>query len=179
MISGIYKFVFSNGSFYIGKSADIENRWKQHTREMQKGKHTKSVQKMYDAYGLPEFSILTECHEHHIDIMESYFINGYWGISNMLNTTKPKELSGEEVDLLANTSSEIWNASTFSHLASWGRCEQERDRALETIEDIKDGTKLREVEEELKIMTDRVIEKNREIYRLKHRGLWARIFNIY
>lgn len=77
MITGIYKLTFGNGSTYIGKSIDIERRWKEHSEKMLCGTAAKNIQNVFNKYGLPNITVLTECHSDHIDLMETYYINQF------------------------------------------------------------------------------------------------------
>ena len=44
---GIYKIENKvNGKIYIGQSVNIENRWKQHMRELNKSSHKKHLEKI-------------------------------------------------------------------------------------------------------------------------------------
>ena len=74
MTSGIYKLTFPSGNFYIGKSNDIEKRWKQHWDKFNAGKHTRLMQPEFDLYEDYTQEVLFECHEDHIDIMEESLI---------------------------------------------------------------------------------------------------------
>lgn len=90
MTSGIYKLTFKTGSTYIGQARDFNKRWTQHFKDLATGKHTKLLQKEYDlAKDLPTPSILLVCHEHYLDIYESYFINE---LKPNLNSQIPSEL---------------------------------------------------------------------------------------
>lgn len=55
---GIYKITNNvNGKVYIGSSKNIENRWKQHKRELKKGTHhSQHLQKSWDIYKKENFS---------------------------------------------------------------------------------------------------------------------------
>lgn len=114
MTSGVYTLTFSSGATYIGKSIDIENRWKQHAEKFIKGTAAKAMQAEYDSYGFPEGTIAFECHEDHIDTVEACFINR---LKPPLNGTYPKDpfigIQDEEFDnLLA-----LLNMSTVQHVA--------------------------------------------------------------
>lgn len=76
--TGIYKFIFSNGHYYIGQSYNIRRRSKQHLKEMNKGTHTNSrVQNCYNKYGEPSFEVLIECTKEDLDIKETEYILKY------------------------------------------------------------------------------------------------------
>ena len=160
MTSGIYKFNFSDGTYYIGKSIDIDKRWGQHSKSMLEGKHSTRVQAAFNRCGPPEYTIVMLCHEHHIDMMETMFINHFWG-PQILNGTRPKAFSEEEYKVLRNIPEHYWNHSTFRHIADlidlkskidiMQRDLEEAEEAFEeTLSDIKDGTLLGIMEREKK-----------------------------
>lgn len=98
MITGIYRLDFSSGAFYIGKSIDIIERWRQHSDKFKKGTASKLMQSEYDLCGMPEGTVIKECHADHIDIVEACFINR---LRPQLNGTYPDdplaELNTEEL----------------------------------------------------------------------------------
>jgi group I intron endonuclease len=60
--SGIYKLTFSSGDFYVGRSINIQSRFKDHLSTLKAGKHRNhKVQDIYNKYGQPELFILEEC----------------------------------------------------------------------------------------------------------------------
>ena len=78
MTSGIYRiYCKSEDKSYIGKSINIEERWKIHQNELKKGKHhNKKLQKVFNKYGKDdfEFSILKEVDDYYeITYYESYY----------------------------------------------------------------------------------------------------------
>ena len=88
--------------FYIGKSNDIKNRWRQHYDNLVKGKGSSRMQAEFNRYKDYTQEILLECHSDHIDIMETYFIN-YSNKGMMLNTIFAQPLPPEQYDpILAN-----------------------------------------------------------------------------
>ncbi len=88
MTSGIYKLTFTSGNTYIGKSINIENRWKQHFDKMNKQTAASLMQTEFNAYGYPECDIVFECHDDHIDLVEACFINR---VRPKLNGTYPED----------------------------------------------------------------------------------------
>jgi len=113
MTSGIYKLTFSNGSFYIGKSINIEERWIQHMNKFCKHSAARLMQQAFDAYGPPRGTIVFECHPDHIDLVEASFINR---LKPDLNGTYPpcpfSAYGGDEYDALVS-----WlNMSTVEHI---------------------------------------------------------------
>lgn len=177
MSSGIYKLTFKDGSVYIGKSSNIDKRWAQHTKAMLKGTHTKKIQDAYYKYGMPKFEVIFECHQDHIDILEGYYINYFWG-SNILNTTQPPKLTDSELDLLNAVTSAVWDLSTFEHIDRM--CKQaNKVSELEGIISSSKNSKLfkRTMEELTSTRQSLQLERN-EVARLKNRGFFERLFNL-
>jgi hypothetical protein len=74
MTSGVYQLTFSSGARYIGKSIDIENRWRQHADKLKKVTAAQNMQQEYNRCGMPGTEILFACHPDHIDLVEAVFI---------------------------------------------------------------------------------------------------------
>lgn len=89
MSSGIYQLNFNNKAYYIGQSQDLEARWKQHAEKFKAGKAAKKMQDAYDELGMPNVTVLIECHKDYLDIMESYYIAQQRKLPHCLNTTAP------------------------------------------------------------------------------------------
>lgn len=88
MTCGIYKLTFDGlEDFpYIGKSINIERRYREHCSRLAKG--TDENKKLHDAYviaGLPKVSILLECTPEESDAAELDLINQYNSIKQGLN----------------------------------------------------------------------------------------------
>ena len=194
MISGIYRLTFSDGSFYIGKSNDIESRWKQHSKNLLEGKHTKKMQEAYNKCGDPTFEIMVQCHPHHTDILEAYHIATWWG-PGILNTTKPN-ISLEDISIISKIRDKYWEYGTFEHIELIDylmRSEENLKDRIEELEseivadwqiyeenlsDIKSGTLLSITEKQLEYANIDVKKLTNELDKLKNRGLFARIFNL-
>jgi hypothetical protein len=115
MASGIYRLTFSSGKYYIGKSLDLETRWKQHFNKFATGKAARPMQVEYDRCGLPKTEVLIYCHKDHIDILEELLIDQEKSL-DMLNTTYPVVDRTDEVAILINKSRELLHLSTLQHL---------------------------------------------------------------
>jgi hypothetical protein len=115
MAAGIYRLTFSSNKFYIGKSLDLETRWKQHFNKFATGKAARPMQLEYDRCGLPQTEVIFDCHRDHIDILEELLIQQFKG-PDMLNTTYPQCHLTDEIATLINRSRELLHASTFEHL---------------------------------------------------------------
>ncbi len=75
--SGVYKLTFKDGSYYIGQSVNLEARKKTHYKLLLLGKHHNyRVQNKYaETQQLPEFTIVEECSQGDLDIVESKHIS--------------------------------------------------------------------------------------------------------
>jgi predicted GIY-YIG superfamily endonuclease len=122
MASGIYRLTFSSGKYYVGKSLDLETRWKQHFNKFATGKAARPMQLEYDRCGLPQTEVIFDCHRDHIDILEELLIDQLKG-PDMLNTTYPEVNRTDEIAILINNSRDLLNLSTFEHLELLHRVE--------------------------------------------------------
>jgi hypothetical protein len=122
MASGIYRLTFSSGKYYVGKSLDLETRWKQHFNKFATGKAARPMQLEYDRCGLPQTEVIFDCHRDHIDILEELLIDQLKG-PDMLNTTYPEVNRTDEVAILINKSRDLLQLSTFEHLELLHRVE--------------------------------------------------------
>ena len=149
MASGIYKLTFASGKFYIGKSNDIEARWKQHWDSFTKGKHTKLMQAEFNIYGDYNREVLVYAHEDHIDILEETLIAR---LNPPLNGTKGKdrmlEVYDEHFDLVLS----YFDKSTLEHIVGWHNSKSMVEELQGEIEDLTETIAMLEVkrtEEEL------------------------------
>ena len=133
MTSGIYRiYSKSENKNYIGKSINIEERWKIHLNELKKGKHhNKKLQKTFNKYGKDdfEFSILKEIDDYYeIYYYESYYaeefntFNSGYNIGKLFKSQDIKDvldnlqdLSKEWLSILKENSKRIgkekWNVA--------------------------------------------------------------------
>lgn len=114
MDSGIYLLTFSDGTYYIGKSDNIPNRWKQHWKDFEQGTHARRMQEAYNRCGPPQAEVFIECHSDHIDLYESLAIHHNWG-PRCLNGNKPRRVPDSERDILLNHGEYI-KLSTAQHI---------------------------------------------------------------
>jgi hypothetical protein len=188
MASGIYRLTFSSGKYYVGKSLDLETRWKQHFNKFATGKAARPMQLEYDRCGLPETQVIFDCHRDHIDILEELLIDQLKG-PDMLNTTYPQVIRTDEVATLINNSRDLLHLSTFEHLELLHQVEskiteireqkQQSDNALEAMRAEgyimnSDYIEIVDVATELK---QKLETKQTELERLQKLGWWDRLFN--
>jgi hypothetical protein len=194
MASGIYRLTFSSGKYYVGKSLDLETRWKQHFNKFATGKAARPMQLEYDRCGLPQTEVIFDCHRDHIDILEELLIDQLKG-PDMLNTTYPEVNRTDEVSTLINNSRDLLNLSTFEHLELLHRVEakitefREQKAAAEAVaqeyrtkgyiidQDYADMVDLaQEKQEELEVAEHTLEQQRAELVRLKNLGWLDRLF---
>ena len=195
MPSGIYRLTFSSGKYYVGKSLDLETRWKQHFNKFATGKAARPMQLEYDKCGLPQTEVIFDCHRDHIDILEELLIDQLKG-PDMLNSTYPEVNRTDEVAILINNSRDLLQLSTFEHLELLHQVESKitqlrsEKEAAEAITK-KYKTKGYIIDQDYSDMVDLaqrrtnqladsealVQEQQAELYRLKNLGWFARLFN--
>lgn len=112
MKSGIYCLTFKNDAQYVGKSIDIERRWKEHVESMVAGKAAKLLQNAFNSSGFPSARILLECHSDHIDLMETYYI---CKLQPNLNAIGGIAVTNEDLEVLARRV-DLLQLSTPEHL---------------------------------------------------------------
>ena len=119
MTVGIYELIFENTNLkYIGKSINIENRWKQHAEAFRKGKAAALMQQEFNNYGFPDGSIIFECHEDHLDIGEETLI---FREHPELNGTKGRDrltVPPEKATYIRGVSmNDLFQLSTLDHIS--------------------------------------------------------------
>ena len=183
MTSGIYKLTFSNKSFYIGKSNNIERRWEQHFSSMTKGTHAKALQAAFNKYGEPKYFVLIKCHEDHIDILEGLMIHHLWS-DKILNGNRPKPPDDGVIDVWNNAPKDFWLLSTPQHFIKMQEFIDIANKHInisnqfkEEIENIKSGTIVEELEDVINLCKTEIEEYKSEILRLKNRSWFDRLFN--
>lgn len=201
MTSGVYELTFSNGDRYIGKSINIETRWKQHLDKFQKGTAARNMQQAYNTYGAPSGDILCKCHSDHIDILEACYIARHNPELNSDRPLDPFEGVSEAVlnNLLRNTN--IFDASTWQHIeviSDLTKAKESLTKEVKELEELNDqllvkrtqeeinnivGRKLNNAHKELdrqkKQLTDAEIQINQLLEALKYanRPWWQSIFS--
>lgn len=88
MTIGIYRLIFPNtAKCYIGQSVNIERRYVQHIRDMEKGVAAEKVQQAYHMYGKPTLDIiLDDINISELDTLEKEAIEIFDCVSNGFNT---------------------------------------------------------------------------------------------
>lgn len=189
-ISGIYKLVFPDGQFYIGKSVDIERRYSEHKESLIKGTAAKKLQTAYILSGLPSIHILVECHPDHIDLMESaYILLDTPG----LNTNVPIKLGTWELSVLCNNTSFL-TASTAEHINRLRELQQQLTAKNQTIAELDElvtelaaertkeeiestvGNKLAILQHNLNVLVEKNNSLEIELAQEKSKTIWKRIF---
>jgi hypothetical protein len=148
MTSGVYELKFANGHRYIGKSINIETRWKQHYDKFLKGTAARNMQDAYNRYGTPKGDILLECHPDHIDIMEAVYIARH---NPELNSDRPADpFPGVDIDYYIKKTDYL-TKSTYEHMVTMSE-------DWDTIRSLKSAsTSLAEQIEELEELNDELL----------------------
>lgn len=174
MTSGIYKLTFSNGSFYIGKSVDVERRWKEHFDKFAKGTAAKNMQYAFDMYGYPNRELLIEVHPDHIDLLEGWAIK-LFSHGDMLNSASVSAPDPDDVELMSSL--EI-NGENFLRLST-----VQHAKILKELNKQYNALKTQLYEGDYgKLMSQRdywikvAVERQTEIDRLKNRSFFQRLF---
>lgn len=138
MTSGVYELKFSNGDRYIGKSIDIENRWKQHMDKFKKGTAARAMQHAFNTWGPPEGDVLCRCHSDHIDILEACYIARHRPELNSDRPSDPFQGVDEAVlnNLLQNTN--IFQGSTWDHITVISNLIEERNELAEEVAELEE-----------------------------------------
>lgn len=119
---GIYKIENKvNGKVYIGKSTDIEERWRQHVRMLNKGcHHSTKLQVGVNGDGMDSFDFkviesvdndrnLASREKHYIDYYDS--INNGYNMVDVRLSKKSKKISKRLLEELKNEWYEVFNTS--------------------------------------------------------------------
>ena len=169
MKSGIYKLIFSSGKCYIGKSADIDARWRQHTDRFNKGGAPTRLQQEYNRCGMPQLEVILECHADHVDIMETYCVHAHDRVM-LLNTSIPEALAQEDYNKLL-MEPELLKYSTADHVALIASLNKE---AHEYRADIN---KLRTAAPDVKPWEDEIEKLKDEVNYHKAQPWYSKIFS--
>lgn len=87
MTIGIYKLNFpSTNLIYIGKSKNIEARFRNHLSSLKKRNGSLKLQWAYDTYGEPIYEILIECQDSELNFWEIQYISLFNSLEKGLNT---------------------------------------------------------------------------------------------
>jgi len=173
MTSGIYQLSFSDGSFYVGKSNDIERRWKEHFTKFGKGTAAAAMQAAYERCGEPACKVVLVCHEDHIDVWESYYINGNFNDSKCLNTTCPNPVN---IPSSVSLNPEYLTMSMWEHITKMSDQAEEIESLKNDIESIKEGTALEEAEYEIIEYKEKITKLKEENSKLRNRGFFDYLF---
>lgn len=188
MASGIYRLTFSSGKYYVGKSLDLETRWKQHFNKFATGKAARPMQLEYDRCGLPETEVIFSCHQDHIDILEEWLIDQLKG-PDMLNTTYPKIERTAEVCALIENNRDLLELCTWDHLNMISNAKDvirkhdaEREQAEQALEEYKSKGYIVDADYQEAValankFKDRYFQHKAELKRLQKLGWYDRLFN--
>lgn len=78
--SGIYKLEWKEGYFYYGQTQDLLKRKTQHFCRLKGGYHNnRKLQRIYNKFGPPSFTIIEVCELICLDERESFYLKRDWG----------------------------------------------------------------------------------------------------
>lgn len=163
MISGIYQLTFPDGSRYIGKSINVEDRWTQHLDKMKKGTAAKNMQEAWNTFRSFDAEVIFECHPDHIDIMEECLIAR---LKPELNTTRPADRLPGVYEQDFERLIKYFKHSTQEHIETL--LDQEHrinvaHRNIEALEEALDRALEERTEEEIKAdVNNRIAEIHKE-----------------
>lgn len=193
MTSGVYELKFANGDRYIGKSIDIENRWKQHMDKFRKGTAARAMQNAFNTWGPPEGDVLCRCHSDHIDILEACYIARH---RPELNSDRPKDpFSGVDNDTLMHffDNTDVFEVSTWEHILTLSKLVGDKRDLLEQVTELEElndsllqkrskeeinaasASKLRDASSTVNLLNIELIRAKDEILRLKEALVYAQL----
>ena len=183
MTSGIYKLEFGDKHFYIGKSKDIERRWKEHDTKFEKGTAAKFMQEAFNCYGYPSREIMFEVHPEHLDVIEPILIHNNWN-EYILNTTHEDaatDMKNEYLELCKNSLGTLcqfilgYEKQAISYV-------EDKDILIKLYETklrkTKNGSLVKELESQVEAYKTIARDKDRELNKLKSRSFFQRLFNL-
>lgn len=117
MAIGIYKILFSNRKFYIGRSTNISRRFSEHKRSLIDGRHyNKLLQQEYNKCGMPEFQIVELVNNEFLIKKEQEYLNHHYRDILNLNIINIAEGFGSGADCPNSKFSKIEILSIFREL---------------------------------------------------------------
>lgn len=108
MATGIYKLLFKDQTFYVGKALDLSKRYKEHCRDLVNKTHFNyKVQNSYNVNGIPEYQIILECspldlnalERKYIDLSNPLQLNILEGSDKLYGEKSPRSIYKDEVML--------------------------------------------------------------------------------
>lgn len=183
MTTGIYSLIFGGTYVYIGKSINIETRWKQHWDKMVKGKAAANVQEVFNRYGEPQASVVVECHPDHIDLLETLVIRHNKHL-NLLNSAGTANINEEDGKVLIKNGDLIVK-STADHIREIVNLREYVEDREEVISNYKkngivlppDTAKLVKENKDLIKQRDELIKVNRLLSQEAAKSWWQRLFS--
>lgn len=191
MTCGIYKLDFSDDYYYIGKSINIEDRFKQHCTRLNNGTAAKLLQKAFNEYGTPSYSIIRQCHPDHLDVLEAIYISAYNNSLYCLNSDIPeiidKNITPFILEVLnTDTHHTLLQMSMFEHLEEIAKSYQkikEQEEQIEGIKKLPEIVPYVEMQEENDMLFVLLANKQSIIDELeqqleeeKNKSIWKRLF---
>lgn len=160
MKSGVYRLTFPSGACYVGKSVDIEARWKQHANALSKGRAAAALQAEFARSGFPTGTVLFHCHPDHIDLVEAVFIARQ---QPELNTSRPPDPFPDVDDM--QQIFELLHESTHEHLNTIFRLQAQQRAETAAVQQLTaevTALKITRSQKEVNVEKDRKIRDLRE-----------------
>lgn len=199
MTCGIYKLDFGDDYYYIGKSINIEDRFKQHCTRLNNGTAAKLLQKAFNEYGTPSYKVVRQCHPDHLDVLEAIYISAYNNSLYCLNSDIPeivdKNITPFILEVLnTDTHHTLLQMSMFEHLEEiaklYTQLEKQKERyerklsleeafykeELTYIKSLPMYEGLYECNEEKFKLQDEIRDLKKELEQEKNKSIWKRIF---
>lgn len=118
MTIGIYGLYWEEQDLiYIGKSGNIEKRFKEHIRNMRSNKHSNyKVQEAYDSYKEPKYFVVEVCKPIDLDELEIYWTKEFNSIEYGLNIVEAGIGSGFGINHSGAKFTKLQVLQVFRHL---------------------------------------------------------------
>lgn len=148
---------------YVGKSVDVENRWKQHVSKLENGIAAKNMQAAYNIYGEPKKIIIRESHPDHLDVLEPIYIESIkntYGSSKCLNASIPTVYyrpTKEDIEYF-NEDDHYFKLSTIEHVKQLVTKDIELEEKIKELKDAYDNIK--ELEEVIEFLDNKLMNGN-------------------
>lgn len=143
MTCGVYEF-WCGPHFYQGSSKNIEQRCKDHLRNLKKGRHSNPrVQYAYNKYGWTDVGVLVECEEHTLLTWEQAYIDTNWGDEKYLNCHPVARGGGIPGREITQKLREAWSAGQKKRFSDPEEREKNRltQKVAQNREEVRAATK--------------------------------------
>lgn len=110
MSAGIYRIGIED-YYYIGQSADLKKREREHLSALKRGKHANpKMQAVYNKYQDYSFKVMVEADVDQLDYLEQSALDIHWGYDDCMNIAKCVEATTRGLKLSEETKKKISEA---------------------------------------------------------------------